>query len=66
MTKFLVFTNIYNKPSNKRYFQNQNRFKTFYAESKEEVKSIIEEVKKSGYTVTKVTTALGTRISVDR
>lgn len=62
MINYIIFTNIYNKPANVRYFKNQNRFKTYHAATKEEAKKIIEEVKKNGYEVTKVTTALGKTI----
>jgi hypothetical protein len=41
---------------------NQNKFKSHYATTKEEVKKIIEEVKVNGYEVTKVTTALGNKV----
>lgn len=64
MTNYIIFTNIYNKPANIRYFKNQNRFKTYHATTKEEAKKIIEEVKKNGHEVTKVTTALGNRVTL--
>lgn len=64
MTNYIIFTNIYNKPANIRYFKNQNRFKTYHAATKEEAKKIIEEIKNNGYEVTKVTTALGSRVAL--
>lgn len=62
MANYIIFTNIYNKPANIRYFKNQNYFKTFYAATKEEVKNIIEEVNANGYNATRVTTALGKEV----
>ena len=64
MTNYIIFTNIYEKPANIRYFKNQNKFATYHAATKEEVKTIIEEVKKNGYEVTKVTTAMGNRVTL--
>lgn len=64
MKNYIIFTNIYNKPANIRYYANQNRFATYHAATKEEAKKIIEEVKNNGYKVTKVTTALGNRITL--
>ena len=64
MIKYIIFTNILDKKTNVRYFQNQNRYKTFHAESIEEVKRIKKEVEASGHYVKKVITKLGTRVEV--
>ena len=64
MTNYIIFTNIYKKPANIRYYANQNRFATYYAETKEEIKKIIKEVNNKGYEVTKVTTTLGHKITL--
>lgn len=64
MVNYLVFTNIYKKPSTIRYYRNQNKFKTFYAETIEEVKEIIKEVEKNGHKVTQVKTAMGKIITL--
>lgn len=61
MTKYIIFTNEYLSKSFRKCM-NQNKFKSHYATTKEEAKKIIEEVKKNGHEVTKVTTALGNRI----
>ena len=63
MTKYIIFTNEY-LPKNFRKCMNQNKFKSHYAATKEEAKKIIEEVKNNGYEVTKVTTAMGNRITL--
>lgn len=60
MTNYIIFTNEY-LSKNFRKCMNQNRFKSHYATTKEEAKTIIEEVKKNGYEVTKVATAIGNR-----
>ena len=64
MKKYVIFTNIYEKPANTRYFKNQNRFATYHAATKEEAKTIIEEVKKNGFTVTAIKTAMGNRVTL--
>ena len=63
MTNYIIFTNEYLSKSFRKCM-NQNRFKSHYATTKEEAKTIIKEVKKNGYEVTKVTTALGNRITL--
>lgn len=55
---YIVFTNQY-KGSNRRYFQNENRFVTHTAKTKTEVETIIEKVKSSGYCVTNIKDGLG-------
>lgn len=63
MTKYIIFTNEYLSKSFRKCM-NQNRFKSYYATTKEEAKKIIEEVKKNGCEVTKVTTAMGNKVTL--
>ena len=63
MTKYIIFTNEYLSKSFRKCM-NQNKFKSHYATTKEEAKKIIEEVKSNGYEVTKITTALGSTVTL--
>lgn len=62
--KYLIFTNIYRHNLNKSTYAMSNRFKVFYASSKEEVNTIVADITRSGFTVTKITTSLGTLVSL--
>ena len=59
--KYLVFTNIWN---GYRQYMMSNNFKTFEANTIEEVREIIDEVASKGYRVTKVTTNLGYKVAI--
>ena len=57
----IIFTNEH-KGLNRHYMQNENRFRTFHTNSKEEAEAIKKDVEARGFSVTKITTNLGTRI----
>ena len=61
MVKYVIFTNEH-LPQNVRMYRNQNKFKSHYASTKEEVKKIVEKINKSGFEVTAIKTALGNRV----
>lgn len=64
MKTYSIFTNIYNHNPNKSVPQNFNRFKVLHANTIEQVKAIKNELAKQGFTVTKVTTNLGTLVRI--
>lgn len=60
-TKYLVFTDIWKGP---RQYMMSNNFKVFEASSKDEARTIKQEVEASGHIVSKVTTCLGTEVEI--
>lgn len=61
MTKYLIFTNIWN---GYRQYMMSNNFKVFEASSKAEARAIKQEVEANGHKVSKVTTCLGTEVQI--
>lgn len=58
MKHYIIYTNK-QRPNNRHYWQNQNRFCTFHTTTREEAQRIIAEVNATGYKVTAVETGFG-------
>ena len=59
----IIFTNE-QRPNNITRYQNENRYKTYHANTKEDAREIIEKVKNKGFIVTAIKSNLGNAISI--